>query len=477
MEKNINRILKNTNSSVSSSNKKTTSTSSVLDPGFPQVDDFNFGPVLESNNSGPVLEIPNSKSTITNYDPQAYRSNNQKKILYPGLPTIQDEGPVLELPKDNNTSSGPVLEIPNSKNTTTNYDPQAYRNYRNNITTVDTTSSTKIKATSDNTTTGKINVYNGSNNNKSETVFVYKEEEGPTLVIPNEDNTSSGPVLEIPSDNNKNISKVNTNPVLEPTTTKTDTTSANKNQTEFVFVPDNMPTIDGPTIDKNDYSNKSTSNNTTKKDITSVKVGVTNETGIGYDKSFNASNGKHYNLYNQSNVSEYSFKTYAGSDWSSDIGWYGCGVTSLTTILSGYGSNKHPGQIVDELSNISTRYALGSVAQLTAQFENYGFNVNYYSNNIWDQNSINSNVQTLRKHLQNGGEAVLVNYYGQTKYKDGTYGFNSASGGHWISALDISADGKYVYISDSAGNDGWSKIEDLFNSNGSKVGEYILVNK
>lgn len=218
------------------------------------------------------------------------------------------------------------------------------------------------------------------------------------------------------------------------------------------------------------------SNEENKSDIILFLPHVSNDIGDGYDKSFDSSNGRHYHLYNQNDTDTYSLDSYSGVDWSTTIGWYGCGVVSLTSILTGHGYNKHPGQIVEELKDISTKYVLGSIEQLISQFEYYGFNVEHYENIIGNETSINQSVERLKNHLLNGGEAVLLSSHGQSIYNDNTYGYKTNSG-HYVCVLGISIDEKSVYISDSKGNDGWSIIEDLFNTSGTRTSQYILVSR
>ena len=279
-----------------------------------------------------------------------------------------------------------------------------------------------------------------------------------------------GPILEVPSDNSTNYSYDDYTPQNIDTSTNT---------TTFEYYDDstsNESTVEIP-IENETYTppvepirNTSGSGSVNYSD-----------TGIGYDKSYSSSNGRNYHLYNQSNIAEYSYDNYCGSS----IGYDGCGVTSLTTILTGHGSNKHPGQVVSELSSVSGNYGLGSIPQLKAQFAFYGFNVDEHDANY---ESMDTSIANLRTHLQSGGEAVLVGYNmagGQTKYCDlngnytNEYGFQASYGnyGHWVSAIGISDDGKYVFVSDSAGSDGWCKIEDLFLSSGTNTGQYLLVSR
>lgn len=200
----------------------------------------------------------------------------------------------------------------------------------------------------------------------------------------------------------------------------------------------------------------------------------------GYDKSFESSNGKKYSLYNQymsgGSVIGYSSLPIYGSDRSDNIGAYGCSIVSLTTILSGQGSTLDPGQVVKETESIMLNYRLGSTQQLEELFKFYGYNTSMEENYRGDADSVNQSIEKLRTHLQNGGEATLLSSYGQSKYDDGTYGYQTKAG-HWVSAIGISDDGNYVYISDPAGDDGWSRIEDVFNQGATQTGKYILVSK
>ena len=175
-------------------------------------------------------------------------------------------------------------------------------------------------------------------------------------------------------------------------------------------------------------------------------------------------------------VIDYSSTTIYGSDWNSNIGFYGCSLVSLTTILSGHGYNLDPGQVAGEVGDVMMNYVLGSTQQLQAEFEYYGFNTSMYQNDRGNPDSVAASVENLRTHLQNGGEACCLSSYGQSRYDDGNYGF-ATDAGHWVSIIGISDDGNKVYISDPAGNDGWSNIEDVFNIGGTQTGWYILVDK
>ena len=202
--------------------------------------------------------------------------------------------------------------------------------------------------------------------------------------------------------------------------------------------------------------------------------------GEGYDKTHNGNNGRNYHCYNQyisnGEVISYSGTTIHGSDWSSDIGYYGCSLVSMTTILSGHGISANPGQVASEVEDVMRQYALGSPEQIQAEFQYYGFDTSLEVNYRDNYDSVQSSIEKLRTHLQNGGEAACLSSYGQSRYEDGSYGYSTGAG-HWVSVIDISDDGNSVYISDPAGNDGWSNIEDVFNIGGTQTGWYVLAKK
>ena len=171
-------------------------------------------------------------------------------------------------------------------------------------------------------------------------------------------------------------------------------------------------------IDEVDNGGNNSSNlSYTKNDTDQIR-----KTGIeGYYKN----GDKQYTVYAQGFNDVWGSKPY----WDSNYGLSACGITSVATILSGFGVNKNPVDVNND-GIITNGNTLPS--QLKAQFSKYGL---YCSDKISSKDEI---IENLKK-----GNPVFVNVHNSKIGNNYYYG-------HYVALLGISDDGK-IFLADPAG--------------------------
>lgn len=154
--------------------------------------------------------------------------------------------------------------------------------------------------------------------------------------------------------------------------------------------------------------------------------------GDGYDQVYKSSTGRTYKDYEQWK-GKYSIIPFFGGTIEDS----GCSITSVATILTGYGKNVTPGDLA------------GYTYMITA-FKNYGLNCS-------------SGFEGIDKKKLTSGKPALVNISGTLVTENGSKYY----GGHFIAVLDGRVkNGKYqVYVSDPGANNsqcgGWTDVDNL----------------
>ena len=146
------------------------------------------------------------------------------------------------------------------------------------------------------------------------------------------------------------------------------------------------------------------------------------KTGIeGYYKN----GDKQYTVYAQGYNDVWGNTPY----WTGTYGTDACGITSVATILTGFGVNKNPVDVNNDgiITNGNTL-----LSQLKDQLSKYGL---YCSKTVFSNDAV---IENLKK-----GNPVLVNLH------NSNIG-NNYYNGHYVALLGISDDGK-IFLADSAG--------------------------
>lgn len=152
-----------------------------------------------------------------------------------------------------------------------------------------------------------------------------------------------------------------------------------------------------------------------------------------------------FTCYKQGDYSDYRYQ-FCSTDTCGPINKRGCSITSVTTLMSGFGVRDKNGNLytpytllTDVYNKVCSAYCSGATAAKRA-FEYVGLKVygeNHYSTTL-------ANEEILKNHLRNGGAALL-------RVGKGWY----TSGGHLMAILGINDEG-LVYLYDPGARIGTS---------------------
>lgn len=194
------------------------------------------------------------------------------------------------------------------------------------------------------------------------------------------------------------------------------------------------------------------------------KGNITNGSGDGYNKTYKV--GTHeYKLYEQW-MGSYSGNSYGSATISS----YGCGPSSVSIILSGYGYNLTPGGVVSDCKSITNNYGIGTLDAVKGYLKKYGMNVEQKGNYGV---TIRKNQQDeIINHLKGGNPVILLVQGPVILSNGGRYNYTS----HYITLLGINENNE-VFVGDpgSRNTDGYTTINSL--TNNSRACVYYLISK
>lgn len=158
--------------------------------------------------------------------------------------------------------------------------------------------------------------------------------------------------------------------------------------------------------------------------------------------------GKTFVEYKQ-NVGPWASMSYGDNT----IAVQGCSITSLAIMTSGYGYNFTP-----------EKWASTSLTSITGEAKKYA--KNSIAVDIGAEGSANktikaANKKDIQEHLETG-DVVIIHVLGNGRGYNNPYTSNQ----HWMALLDISEDGKQVYVSNpsSGKSNGWADIDEVLKS-------------
>jgi len=131
----------------------------------------------------------------------------------------------------------------------------------------------------------------------------------------------------------------------------------------------------------------------------------------------------------------------------------GCSITTISIVASSYGINKTPNEWTPSGNYISILNTIKQFAPNTVAVPIQG---NGKSDGFAHQNVRNTDKKAIQEHLETGNP-VVIHVLGNKKGYTNPYTSNQ----HWMALLDVSEDGKQVYVSNpnKNGGNGWVDIE------------------
>lgn len=150
--------------------------------------------------------------------------------------------------------------------------------------------------------------------------------------------------------------------------------------------------------------------------------------GEGYPEgTYTSSAGLTYKAYKQGNPAPWAGKSYG--DGSHTIGSFGCGVTSVSIILSGLGYDLTPLDVGNGM--------------------NYTTNTDYLNNMGVKAQYVNGNISASEvEKLLSEGKVIAMHY------KRGTF-FGGSAPYHYVAIVDADGKGNFMVLNPGGGESGW----------------------
>ena len=173
--------------------------------------------------------------------------------------------------------------------------------------------------------------------------------------------------------------------------------------------------------------------------------------------------GRTFRLYKQQGAFYSKWKFNYNN--KSTIKGNGCGPVAIADIMSGYGYDKHPGEVAKEATSYAKKMYKQGIAKKKSckgktawarYLRSYGFNAIVHTN-IKESNAVAE--QNIKNALKKGHQIWFQVGKGNKKKYWRKF---TASGFHNIALLGIDKSGKYAYVANSSGSSKkWCKISDL----------------
>lgn len=208
-------------------------------------------------------------------------------------------------------------------------------------------------------------------------------------------------------------------------------------------------TIDSTSLDNSGSSfNNSNSNSSNNSGNAGSNSSSNNASYDGTNYHYNALNNTKFMIYNQIDT-RWSNLSFPGSNGVGTVGERGCNIIATAVIVSGYDNSITPYNVYN--SSYRSAHPYDAVNNLT----NHKFNCSMSS----------TNTTSIVNNLKDGNVYVVL-VYGSSN--GGSSKFTSSQ--HYISIIDVSSDGDYVYVGNSYdethtyGKSGWFATSDVLNS-------------
>ena len=229
---------------------------------------------------------------------------------------------------------------------------------------------------------------------------------------------------------------------------------------------------------------KSKANNNVKKTCkvvvknpysVSSKTKAKSKNGDGYTQTIKLGT-RTYRLYKQfsgsyANTHFSSTNAYSSSGTISSMG---CGPTSLSIILSGYGKTNNPGNIGKKLTSSAKKlrekgqnYAPASLYNMSLVANNLGRKTVVHQGYNKDYNKV---YEKMKNALSKGHQIVLYVGKGEGTSKDAWSKFTD-SGYHFIAILAIDLDNDKVYVANPSKSSGWYSLSTVVKARGNSNGK------
>lgn len=229
---------------------------------------------------------------------------------------------------------------------------------------------------------------------------------------------------------------------------------------------------------------KSKANNNVKKTCkvvvenpysVSSKTKAKNKNGDGYTQTIKLGT-RTYRLYKQFSGSYANTHFSSTNAYSSTgtISSMGCGPTSLSIILSGYGKTNNPGNIGKKLTTSAKtlrqkgqNYAPASLYNMSLVANNLGRKTVVHQGYNKDYNKV---YEKMKNALSKGHQIVL--YVGKGEgTSEAAWSKFTDSGYHFIAILAIDLDNDKVYVANPSKSSGWYSLSTVVKARGNSNGK------